>query len=439
MRKKKLITIVLVLLMIATGLSAQNQVNTLTVDAETYALYEKKEWKKLIEVGKNSLEHGIDFYYLQYRMGTAYYELKNYRNAVRFFEKVVKETPDDKIALEYLYYSYLFSGMYEDARLFGRKLPDDMKEKLNLPEEGLLINGAGAEFKYYIVDDYQAEAGEGDYLYQKSLRNLWYANINLTSYTKGKLTIFQGFSYLAGKNIVSDPSYSDTAFNENIKQFQYYLSGNVLLSKATNLKIAVNYTNTGLTGINPENSHGQGQSKYFYKDKLNGIAGFAKLKKSIAGFDIKVTATLSYFDPNTGTQFLPGIGVRWYPFGNTGLYANAEVSYIIANKTPDYDPGFIFKSNVGIRLFKSMWIEPFMLYGKSRNFVDDDAFVTYNSINTVNYWYGVNLNTLISKGKIILYFNWQQYSLTNDYTLNTEKQSMGFLMSTFLGGTKFRF
>ncbi len=220
MRKKKLIFTILILTFTILRISAQEKLNTLSVDASTYTYYEQGEWKKLIETGKKSLDKGIDFYYLQYRMGVAYYQLKKYRKAAEFFEKVLKETPKDVLAQEYLYYSYLFSGMYEDARVFGNTLPPDMQKKLNIYHDKQIVNSVGAEFKYYLIDDYQADVKTGDVLNQKILNNLWYSDINLTSFIKKKVTLFQGFSYLSGKNRVFNPEVSDSLFDENIASFE---------------------------------------------------------------------------------------------------------------------------------------------------------------------------------------------------------------------------
>ncbi len=445
MRKKKLIFTLLIIVFTITSVSAQEKINTLSVDAGTYAYYEQGEWKKLIEAGKKSLEKGIDFYYLRYRMGVAYYQLKKYRKAVEFFEKVLKETPKDVLAREYLYYSYLFSGMYEDARVYGNTLPPDMQKKLNIYHERLIVNGIGAEYKYYIIDDYKADIEDGDILNQKILNNLWYSDLNLTGFIKNNYTLFQGFSYLSGRYRVSNNELYDTLFDENIRQFQYYISVNRHISKGTGFKAAFHYINTKLEAPNPDaiqnpgQGHGGNQSKYLYSDKLNGFAGFVKFGKSISNFDFTVTATVSYFDTIVGTQYIPSIGAIWYPLGNTELYIGGEVKYIIAGDIQDYNPGFIYKSKIGARLFKSLWIEPFMLYGEAMDFVDDDAFIVYNSHNKINYWYGINLNTSLSKNRLYLYFSWQKYSMTNIYYLNFNKNSTDFNISTFLGGIKLSF
>jgi hypothetical protein len=65
----------------------QEVVNTQSVDQKTYTLYLNKQWKELIEAGNLAKKNNIDFYYLQYRMGIAYYELKRYRKAITFLKK----------------------------------------------------------------------------------------------------------------------------------------------------------------------------------------------------------------------------------------------------------------------------------------------------------------------------------------------------------------
>ena len=69
---------------------AQQPLSLISVDAQTYSLWQKKDWNGLIAAGKKALKADIDFYYLRVRMGIAYYEKKNYHMALLHFEKAYK-------------------------------------------------------------------------------------------------------------------------------------------------------------------------------------------------------------------------------------------------------------------------------------------------------------------------------------------------------------
>lgn len=437
---KKLVFVSLIVIMVLHGLS-QEVVNTQSVDEQTYSLYLNKQWKELIEAGKLAKKKNIDFFYLQYRMGIAYYELKNYRKAIPFFEKVLKQQSQDKSALEYLYYSYLFSGRKDDARVLALEFDQEMCDELQLYNNELIVNGIGFEYKKYLFDDYTISSDPNNEIEQKVRKDLNYFNLNLTHYSKKNLKLFHAFSYLLGSNQVFNPEYDEYKFDETVKQFQYYIAGNWNLNKGSVLKIGLHYINTKLEAVNPDsnlvNGQGRGNNNYLYYKKLNSFVGLAKYSKNISNFDFSIAASISNL--NNSFQLFPLIGVDYYPFGNTNLYLGSEVIYQVSPDEQTYDPGFIFKQKVGFKLFKSLWIEPFMQYGKVSNFVDNDAFVIYNNPDVINYWYGVNLNLDLYKSGLTLYFIYQQYSNTNFYKSYQSEYSIDYGSQTFLGGIKWKF
>ena len=115
----RFILLVLNIAVFSLFIQSQETISYPIVNIETYNLYLKSDWSALIKTGKRALKNNIDFYYLQVRMGIAYYELKKYRKAIPYFENARKQNSDDELIKEYLYYSYLFSGRVDDARKFG--------------------------------------------------------------------------------------------------------------------------------------------------------------------------------------------------------------------------------------------------------------------------------------------------------------------------------
>ncbi len=122
---------ILLLVLIFPGfLAAQQENYNATVDAKTYDYFIKSDWKNLRETGYSAINSGIDFYYLRLRMGISYYNAENYMSAIPHFEKALYFRNKDTLTLEYLYYSYLFSGLQSDANLTAEKFPVRLKEKV---------------------------------------------------------------------------------------------------------------------------------------------------------------------------------------------------------------------------------------------------------------------------------------------------------------------
>ncbi len=104
------------------------------INTESYRLYLAQEWDSLISLGKHALKQDVDFYYLRMRMGIARYDQKKYRQAGIHFRKALEFNQDDPVALEYLYYAYLFSGQIEQAKLLRKEFRGDLALKLTAPE-----------------------------------------------------------------------------------------------------------------------------------------------------------------------------------------------------------------------------------------------------------------------------------------------------------------
>jgi len=410
----------------------------MSVDQKTYELYEQGQWKALIKLGKSSLEKNIDFYYLQYRMGIAYYQLKNYRRAIPFFEKVLKQKPDDESALEYLYFSYLFSARTEDARILSLKFNPSFKKQLNISDIESIINGAGGEYKNYQFADYTIPENTDKDVKQKVRKNLNYFNANFTHHSRKKFSLFHAFSYLSGKNRVFDPNSETYEIDENVKQFQYYIAGNWHLGKGLNLKVAIHYIHTTHEGLNPGPNSGPGNQnrKYLFIEKQTSFVGFAKLSKNLSNFNFRASSSLSNL--NGELQFLPLLGLDYYPLGNSILYLSTDVPYQFAPDAQNFSPGFILKQKIGIRVIKPLWFEPFIQYGKVNNFADEDAYVIYNNKDAIESWYGARLNLYIYKSNLSFYYIYQSYQNTNYYRIKDIPGEINYFSSTHLIGLKWK-
>ncbi len=130
---RKILIIVLVLVFSrAFNANAQQKIDFATVDAKTYSFYENGQWDSLIDIGEIAIKNGIDYFYLRLRMGIAYYEKTNYVAAGGQFEKAKAFNSGDMLMLEYLYFSYKFSGREADAEMIAGDFSEELKNKLNI-------------------------------------------------------------------------------------------------------------------------------------------------------------------------------------------------------------------------------------------------------------------------------------------------------------------
>ena len=85
-RTSKLILLFFVL--ISGKTISQDTLNSAIVEQKSYQLYLDKNWSELVKFGNEVVNQGYDYYYLQIRIGIAYFEKKNYSLAENHFKKV---------------------------------------------------------------------------------------------------------------------------------------------------------------------------------------------------------------------------------------------------------------------------------------------------------------------------------------------------------------
>lgn len=67
---------------------SQDTLNAAFIEQKSFQLYVEKNWNELIKFGNQALKSGIDYYYLQIRLGIAYYEEKIMRLLKLILKKV---------------------------------------------------------------------------------------------------------------------------------------------------------------------------------------------------------------------------------------------------------------------------------------------------------------------------------------------------------------
>ncbi len=437
---KKIFFLILIFFISNWGFS-QVELTFSSLDSITYQLYLNSEWKNLVKMGKNAKKNAISFYYLDYRLGIAEFEQKKYRKAAFYFQKVLSEYPNDELGMEYLYYSYLYGGMYEEARRLWLTFKGDLREKTSFYDDDLIINSFGIEYRYYLPENYEAATNTTEELNQTIKQSLHYTNLYSKHYSKGSFTFFNGLGFLFGNSKVYDVEFSEDAINQDVFQWQYYASGNFSFKKGRNLLLTFNYANEKLTATGTETTSGWGGSLRqtpvtYYYTTLNNFVGFAEYSKQFAYFDLGISTSVS----NLGQEFQSQAGVlfTFYPFANRRFYWQNEGFFQYYTKVDGNNTAFVIKQKLSFALGNSISIEPFAMYGETYDFIDNQAYTIYNGLDRINYWYGVNFNLKLGKSNYF-YVIYQNYNLANSYKINSIDKQINYNSQTFLGGLVWNF
>ena len=200
------IKLVIFLYLAITRLQAQNATDYIKIDKQTYDAFTKKDWKQVTDIGKEALTEGVDYYFLRYRLGVAFYEQKQYRAAIAHFEKALIFNQFDEVSKEYLYYAYLSSERFSDAEKLSKTMRKDTQKRLKIKP---------APFLSTVITEGGIKAPSFD-----SLKGMTFLSVGLGHRIGDVATAFHNFS-----------SVSQTVYYGTISQKQYYLGVTVPLKK----------------------------------------------------------------------------------------------------------------------------------------------------------------------------------------------------------------
>ena len=414
-------------------LSAQSKLTLSEVDNLTYKYYNEQEWDELIKVGKEAIKNDMIFYYLNYRMGIAYYSKKRYRKAVSYFEKVVASTPEDTVAKEYLYYSYLLGSRLGDASETLYTLDKNHRKSIEFHKTNNLFNSLDLEYKYYSFDDFAINKTVNTEVVQKVRNSMNYFSVDLLNYSQNSSTFNFNVSFINGDNSVFDIKYSPEVIQEKMKQYQFYFSWKKQIANGLNLNFGLTYMRENLQWYDSQYSSGN-STTLVYDGSTNNFVGLMSLTKSIKNIDLSMGSSISRI--NDEKQAQPFMAIKWFPFSNTSFYTNTTASYQYNFNTKN--DNFIFKQSLVANLNSKLSLKAFGLYGKVYNYVDNNGMSIYNNLDSIDYWYGLSMNYHFNT-TTQMYLSYRNDGQTNNYTDNNIDKEIKYNVNSILIGLRFNF
>lgn len=392
---------------------SQQPLSLVSVDAQTYSQWQKKDWDGLIATGKQALKADIDFYYLRVRLGIAYYEKKNYHMALHHFEKAYKLQSNESYLKEYLYYSYLFAGREADARVFAETLPVSIKETLGLSKEKV-IDGINLFYTYSLnpdqaaIDNYSIDVDllkDGSQVISKSMGVF---NFGLLHNIKPNLSVYHAYTNIQKKSFLylQDEGVASTNANSKSLLNQYYVSGNLRIVNGLDLSLGFHYINLRFPYETTETGQGQPRvvTKYIVE---NDLVGFLSAYKNFKYFTLG--SSLYYSALNSAKQMQNDYQLTFYPLGNLNLYTVSMASLqreIFSNNS--FDNRFVFHQLIGAKVFKSLWIEGFASFGDIHNLIRNNGSTVYNGTDVIKGIYGGRFIVFMKPQiKFLLGYNYQ--------------------------------
>ncbi|MES2591393.1 MAG: hypothetical protein V4608_05880 [Bacteroidota bacterium] len=420
--------------------ASQQVSNSAIVEQTTAELFVSKNWQKLIKYGEQAIKDGYNYYYLQLRVGIACYEQKKFMRAIGHFEKALQFNSSDPLALEYLYYSYLFSGRSTQARALAATFPYSLKEKIKYPKnkfiKGIYTEGGIASSN--LDETYRAIDIDGPFnKYGETTitKNMRYFHIGVNHELSSIMSVYHGYN-----NINIDQlrkiriNNKDTFDSFKLTQHDYYIN-TVLQFKHFAFSPALHLINVSFAKLNSQ--YNENTYKYFFSKKdtsfINYAASFS-LSKNCGIYTY--TLTPGYSQLNGLTQIQTGLSIAYFPLGVPDYYGTSSLIYLNENNTNR----LILSQKIGLKLIPKLWMEAGITYGNLQNYSENNAFVVFNTGDKIKYKYGVSLTSPLSK-HLELSIRYDCFNRINTYYLinnvqTLESRYVSYKTQAIIGGIK---
>jgi hypothetical protein len=429
---------------------AQKKPDPKEIDAKTYALYSAGKWDDLAEECENAIDNGVDFFYLRLRAGIAYYNNTDYMSAIKHFEKAMYFNPTDIITIEYLYYSYLFSGRESDVLALISVMPLKLKKKLQVYDK--FIYGVYTEGGYTFNSDFNnqkngANIPPSGYNEQEKVDNGTYLNLSLKHQLGKNVKVFHGYNNISVSSVKQIFEHSQGQKNFDIKttQDEYYLNINFNLGKGFDLTTAFHYLRVKYEDVSFSINTSVFPPVPVYsqtKETANDFVSLLSLTRYIGHFKLGLKNSIA--NMNKATQVQNTAQIIFYPLGNLNLYTITDATLFSDRRWgSSYKSYGILDQKIGWKVFNNLWMETGYTFGKIYNYNESDAFIVFNNTDKISNRISLNFIAPVSK-QIELSLRYQYYNqeVENYYSTSPAVFNTNFTNNTnhkIIGGLKWTF
>lgn len=382
-RTSKLILLFFVL--IAGKIFSQDTLNSAIVEQKSYQLYLDKNWTDLIKFGNNALNKGFDYYYLQIRIGIAYFEKKNYSLAENHFKKVLEFNSDDELAQEYLYYCFIYNGRNEEARMLSKNFKKELAEKIGTNKL--------SKVEFILLEGGTKISDSPDYYNKDTKTNSNYFNspvylqLGLSHYIKNRFSVFHALTY-----------YKQVSFIGESKQIQYFLKGSVPINNNWLFSPSIHFLGSKLTTSSPATPPstlhiGPPSRTVITETKSNAVVGSLAIQRTINKFTISIGTSVSNIADKT--QLIHNGFVSYSVFGNSKLVLGCSgYAHTIDNYSTTYAA---FTPFIYLQPMKRLSIKASYFSNSGTNLIEDNGYLVNNSFDLTSSRLSILASLYLSK------------------------------------------
>jgi hypothetical protein len=425
--------------------SAQQKLNFVEVDKKSYELYQQKKWKGLIKFSSQARNDGIDFFYLQARTGIAYFNLKKYRKASKYFYRAWKNDQSFEWLQEYLYYSLIYSGRYTESSKVAANFTASLQAKINYSPGK--ITRVAAEGGYSFNPDFESltdathdeKAGVGsNYGEAFYLKNYHFESFDLSHQVSPGFIVTHNLTYLGINREERIDWGSHNTFPMKTNQLQYYINPTFVAGRKLYLSASASLIWGSYDLL--QGGLNRNSLPYFFERTSN----FGDYVFSASGWshfgNISPGAEVNFANINNENLMQVSGWMTFYPFSNTNFYLTPRV-WFKNSQTSNF--GFnTFGISGGIQLGPVHFYGQY-LNGDMENFIEPAGYVVANFPGTSSRKYSGSFYFPTGK-KIQLVLRYINQDVTEKYNVYTNgirnnSTEYSYIKHTLTGGISWNF
>ncbi len=422
-------------------LNAQQKWTYAEVDKKSYELFQQKKWTELIEFNNQASEKGIEYFNLQARTGIAWFNLGKYRKASTWFLKAWENDQHLEWLQEYLYYSLVYSGRYNEASKLADNFTNGLKQKIYIQKMKPLRIGLEVGYSWnpdidrLLNSELDIEAGVGeDYGEAFFLKNYHFESVDYSHQIAPGVLLNHNFTHI-GVNRTEQLFWgSRNNFPIDVKQNQYFLNPIFTLGKWY---------------VSPSTNIIWGKSELILGDYDPNTFYTSSNKFSDFIFSTSTWTNWGNFSPGAEINFATianegltqaSAWLTWYPLSNSNLYFTPRIYFKSDNKNSfDYNT---FGISGGFQLGQLHFYGNY-LNGEMKNFIESGGYVIANfpGRSTRKYMGSIYFPFAKRYQFVVRYLNqdiFEKYRVYRDATLDNEIE-YNYIKHTITAGISWRF
>nr|WP_321353482.1 hypothetical protein [uncultured Draconibacterium sp.] len=437
----KRIVIAIIFMAAFSVLNAQQKWTYAEVDKKSYELFQQKKWTELIEFNNQASEKGIEYFNLQARTGIAWFNLGKYRKASTWFLKAWENDQHLEWLQEYLYYSLVYSGRYNEASKLADNFTNGLKQKIYIQKMKPLRIGLEVGYSWnpdidrLLNSELDIEAGVGeDYGEAFFLKNYHFESVDYSHQIAPGVLLNHNFTHI-GVNRTEQLFWgSRNNFPIDVKQNQYFLNPIFTLGKWY---------------VSPSTNIIWGKSELILGDYDPNTFYTSSNKFSDFIFSTSTWTNWGNFSPGAEINFATianegltqaSAWLTWYPLSNSNLYFTPRIYFKSDNKNSfDYNT---FGISGGFQLGQLHFYGNY-LNGEMKNFIESGGYVIANfpGRSTRKYMGSIYFPFAKRYQFVVRYLNqdiFEKYRVYRDATLDNEIE-YNYIKHTITAGISWRF